>query len=92
MYLLIAVQASSMMMKRLPRKVWKMIHMSSWLLFWTGLIHGATAGTDAGHPIYVLATGSMTAIVAFLTIFRVLGSRTARRAVESRTPVAQAIG
>lgn len=92
MYLLVAVQVSSMLMKRLPRNVWKMIHMSSWLLFWTGLIHGATAGTDAGNPIYVVATGATTALVAFLTIFRVLGSRTARKAIESRAPIPQAVG
>ncbi|MGI9614016.1 MAG: ferric reductase-like transmembrane domain-containing protein [Acidimicrobiales bacterium] len=92
MYLLIAVQASSLMMKRLPRKVWKWIHMSSWLLFWSGLIHGITAGTDAGNPVYILATGTLTALVSFLTLFRVFTSRMTRRAIESRTPVPQAIG
>jgi len=92
MYLLVAVQASSMMMKRLPRKVWKMIHMSSWLLFWTGLIHGATAGTDASNPIYIVATGAMTALVSFLTLFRILSSRGLRRRPAVKPVLAEAIG
>lgn len=72
MYLLIAVQATSMFMKRIPRRWWKRVHMSSWLLFWTGLIHGITAGTDAANPIYIAVTGTMTLLVIFLTTYRVM--------------------
>lgn len=81
MYLLIAVQASSLMMKRLPRKLWKWIHMSSWFLFWAGVVHGATAGTDATHPIYVLLVGTITLLIAWLTTARALGARRSRRVV-----------
>ncbi len=82
MYLLIAVQASSLLMKRLPRRWWKAIHMSSWFLFWAGVIHGATAGTDATNPIYVLLVGSITLLITWLTGARVLSSRRVRRAVD----------
>lgn len=78
MYLLIAVQVSSMLMKRIPRKVWKAIHLSTWLLFWTGLIHGITAGTDAAHPVYVAVTGTMTLLITFLTGYRIFHAKRRR--------------
>ncbi len=75
MYLLAAVQLTSMFMKRLPRRLWKGVHLSSYLLFWTGLVHGVMAGSDAGHPLYVLVTALMTLAVLFLTVFRVVNHR-----------------
>lgn len=81
MYLLVAVQVSSLVMKRIPRKWWKAIHMSSWLLFWSGLVHGITSGTDAAHPVYIAVTGAMTLLVTFLTGYRIF---TARRSGRSK--------
>lgn len=92
MYLLVAVQASSMLMKRLPRRFWKGIHMSSWLLFWSGVIHGATAGTDATNPIYVLLVGTITILITWLTGVRILASRKARRVVRPQPMSAGAVG
>ena len=89
MYLLVAVQLTSIFMKRTPRRWWKRVHMTSWLLFWTGLIHGVTAGTDAAHPVYVAVTGVMTLLVVFLTSFRILMSR--RRAPRAGGTRADAI-
>lgn len=89
MYLLVAVQLTSVFMKRLPRTWWKRIHMTSWLLFWTGLVHGVTAGTDAAHPVYVGVTGLMTMLVIFLTSYRILASR--RRLRRADVPRADAV-
>lgn len=95
MYLLVAVQVSSMMMKHIPRRWWKAIHASSWFLFWAGVVHGATAGTDASNPIYVLLVGSITVLITWLTGTRILTSRRLRRAavspvIEPPTKVADA--
>ena len=81
-YLLVAVQLTSLFMNRIPRRWWKRIHLTSYALFWTGLIHGITAGTDADNPLYVL--GSAVAILATtgLTVYRVLTQRKLR----SRAP------
>lgn len=81
MYLLLAVQISSMWMRRIPRKWWKAIHASSWFLFWAGVVHGATAGTDATNPVYVLLVGTVTVLITWLTGTRVLASRRSRRTV-----------
>ena len=92
MYLLVAVQASSMLMNRLPRRFWKGIHMSSWLLFWSGVIHGATAGTDATNAIYVLLVGTITVLITWLTGVRILASRSARRIVRPQPMSTGAVG
>lgn len=87
-YLLLAVQLSSMLMKRLPRRLWKWIHLSSYGLFWLGITHGALAGTDAGNPIYIAVVAVTTLVVLFLTTYRTLAQRRARPAVRDRTAVA----
>ena len=90
-YLLLAVQVSSLLMKRIPRHWWKRIHLTSWLLFWTGLVHGITAGTDASHPLYVAVTATMTLLVLFLTIARSLTAKRRRRSARTgRLPAAVA--
>jgi predicted ferric reductase len=92
MYLLVAVQLTSLMMRRIPRTWWKRVHMTSWVLFWTGLIHGVTAGTDASHPLYVAVTALMTLLVVFLTTFRILASRRRpRRTSNARADAAPAV-
>lgn len=79
MYLLIAVETTSLLMKRIPRRWWRRVHQSSFLLFWTAVVHGITAGTDASNPLYIATTVSMTVAVIFLTIYRSVMSRRSRR-------------
>jgi predicted ferric reductase len=86
MYLLLAVQLTSMFMHKIKRSWWKRIHMSSWLLFWTGLIHGITAGSDASHPLYIAVTGLMTLLVVFLTGVRILATRKRPRVMVNANP------
>lgn len=78
MYLLVGVQASSLMMKRLPRRLWKWIHLTSYLMLWTGLIHGLAAGTDASHPLYIAGTTLVVGTTVWLTAFRILTQRKLR--------------
>ena len=75
MYLLLAVQITSMLGKRIPRTWWKRVHATSFLLFWTGLVHGATAGTDASQPAYIVGMAALTLLTAFLSAYRVLTKR-----------------
>lgn len=85
-YLLLAVELTSLVMNRLPRRWWKRIHLTAYLMFWMGVVHGATAGSDAGNPLYV---GSMTALVitvAGLTLYRILTARKFRGVFGSDRP------
>jgi methionine sulfoxide reductase heme-binding subunit len=48
-YLLVIVQGSSLIMKRLPRRLWHRVHLLSLPLFVTGSAHGILAGSDWGN-------------------------------------------
>lgn len=83
-WVLIAVQLTSMARRRLPRRAWRAVHLSSYAVFWLGSLHGAFAGSDATAPLYrVSAVAAVTAVAATL-LFRVVsrsparGSRAAR--------------
>lgn len=78
-WLLLAVQITSTFMHRLPRRRWKLIHMSSYAMLWTGIIHGAMAGTDAGNPLYIGGVSLMALTTVFLTGYRILTTRRATR-------------
>jgi DMSO/TMAO reductase YedYZ heme-binding membrane subunit len=79
MWMLVAVQISSLFMKRLPRHLWRGIHLLSYLMLWAGIIHGVQAGTDAGNPFYVWSMAYLSLVVVFLTAYRILAVRRPRR-------------
>ncbi len=80
-YLLVAVEVTSLLMRRLPRRIWHAIHLSSYGIFVVSTIHMFTAGTDAGSPALQWSAAAGTAAVLFLTIARVLSGRPPRRVV-----------
>lgn len=89
MYLLVAVQISSLAMKRIPRKLWRWIHFCSYGMFTFGAVHGVQAGTDASGPLYVGTTIGTIALIVYLTIYRIITARSVRKAVTARsTPIA----
>ena len=86
LYLLAAVQLTSMAKRHLPRRVWKLIHLASLPLFVVSTVHAITAGTDTGSVAFVvLAAISVTAVTA-LTARRIADSSPV---VESSTRLAR---
>ncbi len=83
-YALASVEVTSLMMKRLSRKVWHGIHLLSYLLFWAAAVHGATAGTDASSPWFVGGSVASIVIVLFLTLYRVVAGKRPTAARVSR--------
>lgn len=79
MYLLAAVELTSLATRKLPRRWWHGVHLSSYVCFWFVAVHGALAGTDAANPL--LAWGSIAAIVVVvvLTVYRAVIGRRARQ-------------
>jgi len=88
MYLLAAVEVSSLLMRRLPRRLWRVVHLSSYVLFWAATFHLLTAGTDTRNPASRVVTAVVIAIVVFLTLVRALGGRR-RSSARSRTASAR---
>jgi hypothetical protein len=86
LWLLLAVEITSLLMRWLPRRLWHGIHLSSYVLFWTATLHGLLAGTDAHQSLYTLATNSVVTLVLFLTLVRVLASPRRARSARARHP------
>lgn len=71
-YLLVAIQLTSWTMRRLPRRLWHAVHLTSFPLFAVATVHGFTAGADRGNLAvqWIALTGTL--FVVCLTIRRVL--------------------
>lgn len=87
---LVAVELTSLAMRRLPRRFWRWLHMTSYVTFVLACLHGVFAGSDAAHPLYVaMSIGAVTA-VAFATTYRIL-SRPTRPVTIDAVPADQPV-
>lgn len=75
MYLLAAVELTSLLKKRLSHRLWKRVHAVSLPLFAVSTVHLLAAGTDAANPLSTIAVAAVTVTVVGLTIWRVVGLR-----------------
>lgn len=80
MWLLVAVELTSLAMRKLPRKVWRGIHLASYVAFWMAAMHAAFAGTDATAPLYQLTAVATIAAVGWALVYRIMTRRAVRRA------------
>jgi predicted ferric reductase len=68
LYLLAAVEITSLLRKHLSKRVWRATHLLSFPLFVVATVHGITAGTDSGSTLLrgalLLGTLVVTAAVA----------------------------
>jgi predicted ferric reductase len=70
-YLLLAVELTSLVRRRLPLRVWRRIHVLSLPLFLVATVHFLAAGTDAANPLARLAIACVSATVLALVVVRV---------------------
>ena len=85
LYLLVAVEASSLLRKHIPKQIWKRLHFLSFPLFLTATAHGITAGTEMGKTAGLAAAAVATVAIAGLTTHRV-AAETRGRNRPSRPP------
>jgi hypothetical protein len=87
-YLLVAIEITSLLMRRISRRVWHAVHLSSFGLFAFATIHALTAGTDAGEPLVQWFAILSTFVIVNLTVLRVVSRRVGRsdRAAPARAP------
>jgi predicted ferric reductase len=81
-YLLVAVQVSSWLMRRIRRKLWHTIHLSSFALFVVATIHTFAAGTDRHNRAVQWMALVGVSLVLFLVLFRLLAPRKSQLAHE----------
>jgi DMSO/TMAO reductase YedYZ heme-binding membrane subunit len=70
LYLLLAVEITSLLRKRLSRRAWRATHYLSFVLFALATIHALSAGTDRNTVLLRYGVLLTTAAVVVLTAFR----------------------
>ena len=89
-YLLVAVEVTSLLMRRIPRSVWKGIHFSSYAMAVGASLHLLTAGTDGQRPLVRWSVLTLLAITSFFIFYRVTGPGRRASVASPRTPVPKA--
>ena len=72
MYLLVAVEVTSLLKRRIPTRVWRAIHVSSLALLTGVWVHAFAAGSDMGTPIARWFAMGSAAVTLFLLAYRAL--------------------
>jgi len=81
-YLLVAIQGSSLIMNRLPRRFWKGVHYSSFVAVILISFHAGFTGTDVGTIWYRIVAIALIVLTAVAVVIRVItgtATRPARR-------------
>lgn len=68
LYLLLAVELTSLARSRLPARLWRRVHLLALPLFALATLHGLLAGADAGNPLVTGAVLAVLAVVGALTV------------------------
>jgi DMSO/TMAO reductase YedYZ heme-binding membrane subunit len=80
LYLLVAVEVTSLLLPRVPHRIWRKTHYLSFALFALATWHLVGAGSDAaGWPVRLVVLSTCAAVV-FLTLMRVLTPKKPRAA------------
>jgi hypothetical protein len=70
MYLLLAVELTSLARARISKRLWRRVHFASFALFLFSTVHGLAAGTDGRSPGFVIAAIGTSGVVFALTALR----------------------
>jgi DMSO/TMAO reductase YedYZ heme-binding membrane subunit len=90
-YVLVAIEVTSLLMRRMPRKYWHAVHLLAYPLFILGTVHGFQAGTDRSNKVVQWGALAVVEIVFGLTVFRALTytpRKRKARAAAAGTPAA----
>ncbi len=74
LYLLVAIEVTSLLGRRFPKKWWRRVHMLSFPLYILASIHLFTAGTDSGNSVGRWMVVTVSTLIVFLTVVRVLAA------------------
>jgi predicted ferric reductase len=72
MYLLLAVELTSLLVKRLPKRLWRGIHFVSFVLYAMSNVHAILAGHDVHSMLYRVTALAAIQVVTFLGLVRIL--------------------
>jgi predicted ferric reductase len=72
LYLLATVQATSLARRRLPHRLWRRIHLTTFPLLLAATTHLLAAGSDRTNPAVLTMVSATAAATIFLLLFRLL--------------------
>lgn len=74
-WLVVAVEVSSLLRKRIPRRVWRAIHLSSFLMWLSATVHLFMAGTDVSDITFRVTQAAVIGLVSVLFVRRLIVAR-----------------
>lgn len=84
MYVLVAVQATSYLRRRLPARAWRSVHVLSYGLVWSSALHAGLAGTDTVNRVYQALAIVLSMLAVGATIVRIVAPHRSARHPEPR--------
>ncbi len=88
-YLLVAVEITSLLRQRMPARLWRGIHLTSYVMYVLATVHLLTAGTDRTNPVMLGSVMATVAVTLFFLAYRVVGpgrAASVRSSTSSSTP------
>lgn len=85
LYLLLAIEITSLLMRRMSRTAWHAVHLTSYVLFVVATVHGLTAGSDRHNALFQWACLLTSGLVLMMTLVRIWSPRRAARAGAGRS-------
>lgn len=84
-WMLVAVQGTSLMMKRMSRAAWRRVHMLSYVLFATSVVHALSAGSDVGTRVFTYFSVAVAMTGTAVACLRWIAGRAVDRQRRART-------
>lgn len=72
LYAMLAIQLTSYFRTRLPKRVWRSVHLMSYGLVWGATVHAGMAGTDVTSRVYQGVAVGLSALAVAAVVLRVL--------------------
>jgi DMSO/TMAO reductase YedYZ heme-binding membrane subunit len=69
-YLLVAIEVTSLLMRRLPKRWWRAVHSTSFAVFLLATVHAASAGTDGSNKAVQWSGLVICTLFTFLVLYR----------------------
>lgn len=76
LYVLLAVELTSLFKKHLPKRVWRGVHLLSFGLFVMATLHAIQSGTDLASPVVRVVGVALILATTVTAVLRVLAAQT----------------
>jgi DMSO/TMAO reductase YedYZ heme-binding membrane subunit len=87
MWLMVAIEVTSLLRRHLSKRLWRSVHLTSYVLAVSATVHGVTAGTDIGNPAVAwIVLGVIGAVTFFVAYRRFAPARRAPRVPPRAAP------